>query len=78
MKNGTVIETPCILCAKTVRRNGVPQTNYTILTHRFSPGEAAYVCDECRVFKAERYAQEIGESGNWNYWKKMWCDGLQT
>lgn len=77
MKTDAKIECPCILCGKVCSVNGVAVTNYKVLEHRLSPGEAAYVCDECRVFKADRYAREIGESGNWNYWKKVWCEGLQ-
>ena len=76
MKNGIVIETPCILCGTIVRRNGVPQRNHLELEHRFSPGEKACVCDLCRVERTGEVIELTNEAGNWDYLKKIWCEGL--
>jgi len=74
MKQSAIkIECPCIVCGVIVKANGVVQRNHTVLEHRFSPGELAFVCDECRVYRAGEVIELTNSSGNWDRMKKVWA-----
>lgn len=71
--SGIKIECQCIVCGVIVKANGVVQRNHTVLESRISPGELAFVCDSCRVYRLDEWAALTSETGNWKYYKKVWA-----
>lgn len=51
-------------CSQVVKSNGVSVMSHTVLNHKYSPGETALICRECR---ANFYTIKglLGHSGNW-------------